>query len=149
VLAPDQPDPVAATVVQFSIRNWNNEPIRDPVVVFEPGPGLRFCVGMGFSTIGDEEGRATMVLRGAGCLQDVSGAARFRANGVIIRDYRNAKSPDWDGSGANGQVDLADLVRFSSFTDSCFDFNNNGGIDLGDTIIFTNGFSPAHRCQLQ
>ena len=89
---------------------------------------------------------AVITLRGGGCIRNTDLACVFRANGVVIRDYENLKSPDWDGVAGNCVVNLADLVRFAPNTDLCFDYNNSGGVDLSDVVTFVSGFTPAHHC---
>jgi hypothetical protein len=101
---------------------------------------------MVFNTTTNALGQATLTLRGGGCV-NATGAAVIRANGVIVRSYDHAKSPDWDGAGCNLAVDLSDLIRFTtSPPDLCFDFDNDGDKDLSDTILFTSGYTPAHSC---
>jgi len=145
VLAPDLPAPIPASIVTLTIRNSSNNPIPNAAVNVSFGSGLCFCQSMVYNTTTNAQGVATMTLRGGGCLNGVSGAAVFRANGVIVRSYNNAKSPDW-APGCDLVVNLGDLIRFAPRTDLCFDFDNGGAVDLGDLIIFTSGYTPAHSC---
>jgi len=145
VLAPDQPSPIPASIVTLTIRNSSNNPIPNAAVNASFANGLCFCQSMVFNTSTNAQGVATMTLRGGGCLAGVSGAAVFRANGVIVRSYNNAKSPDW-APGCDLTVNLGDLIRFAPRTDLCFDFDNLGTVDLGDVIIFTSGYTPGHLC---
>jgi hypothetical protein len=145
VLCPDQPSAIASSIVNMVIRNSSNNPINNAAVNISFGSGLCFCASMVYNTTTNAQGQATLTLRGGGCLTGVSGAAVIRANGVVVRSYSNAKSPDW-APNCDRRVDLGDLIRFAPRTDLCFDFDNVGGVDLGDIIIFTSGYTPAHSC---
>lgn len=146
VLCPDQPAPIPASIISMVIRNSSNNPIPNAAVNIAFASGLCFCQSMVFNTTTNALGQATLTLRGGGCV-NATGAAVIRANGVIVRSYDHAKSPDWDGAGCNLAVDLSDLIRFTtSPPDLCFDFDNDGDKDLSDTILFTSGYTPAHSC---
>jgi hypothetical protein len=147
VSCPDTPAPIPASIVTLTIRNQANNPIVGAAVNLTLGAGpLCICNTMVFNTTTIGGGIATMTMRFGGCIMGVADAAVFRANGVLIRSYMNTKSPDWDGAAGSCQVNLPDLVRFVPRTDLCFDFDNNGAVDLGDIVIFTSGFTPAHAC---
>jgi len=146
VMGPDNPTVIPASIVNMTIRNSSNNVIPSASVNFTLGAGP-FCVcnTMQFNTTTNNQGYAQLILRAGGCLRNVDQAAVIRANGSIVRNYRNAKSPDWDGAAGNCLVNLADLVRFVA-RDLCDDYDNNGNVDLGDAVIYTSGFSPAHSC---
>ena len=146
VLCPDSPSPIQASVVTLSIYNQAGNPLmNEPVVVtFGSGP-LCISPNMVFNATTNSRGMAVMTLRGGGCIQNTDGACVFRCNGVVIRNYANLKSPDWDGTAGDCGVNLPDFVRFASGTDLCFDFNNHGGVDLSDVVTFISGFKPAHH----
>lgn len=145
VLCPDQPSAIPSSIINMTIRNSSNNPIANAAVNISFASGLCFCQTMVYNTTTNGSGQATLTLRGGGCLRGVTDAAVIRANGVVIRSYSNAKSPDW-APGCDRRVDLGDLIRFTPRTDLCFDFDNNGAVDLGDVIIFTSGYTPAHSC---
>ncbi|MEZ4648247.1 MAG: hypothetical protein R3E97_05560 [Candidatus Eisenbacteria bacterium] len=99
----------------------------------------------------DHDGHVSLVLAGGGCISDVSLATVIKANGITIRHYRNVKSPDFDGSGGDLKVDIADLVAFSgeflgTSAPGCHDYDNSGTTDLGDLIIFAPTFTDASHC---
>jgi hypothetical protein len=71
---------------------------------------------MSFNATTDEDGQAVMTLRGGGCIDDVDQAAVIYVNELVVRNYRNVKSPDWDGASADCRVGLPDLVRFERRT---------------------------------
>lgn len=145
VLCPDTPAPILSSIVNLVIRNSSNNPINNAAVNIAFGTGLCFCQSMVYNTNTNSSGQATLTLRGGGCLRGVADAVVIRANGVIVRTYLNAKSPDW-APGCDLRVNLSDVIRFTPRTDLCFDFDNNGNVDLGDLIIFTSGYTPAHSC---
>jgi hypothetical protein len=147
IMCPDNPSPIPTSVVTLTIRNQANNPIANAAVnvTFGTGP-LCVCPSMVFNTTTNSSGGATMTLRGGGCINGVTDACVFRANGVVVRTYPNLKSPDWDGAAGNCSVNLSDFVRFAGGTDLCFDFNNVGGIDLSDIVTFISGFTPSHHC---
>lgn len=146
VLCPDNPSPITASIVNMTIRNQSNNviPSANVNITFGAGP-FCFCNTMVYNTTTNANGYAQLTLRGGGCLHNVADAAVIRANGVLVRGYRNAKSPDWDGAAGNCVVGLADLVRFAS-GDICFDFDNTGTVGLADFVLFAAGFSPGHTC---
>lgn len=145
VLGPDQPAPIPASIVSLVIRNSSNNPIPNAAVNISFGTGLCFCATMVYNTTTNGSGQATLTLRGGGCINGVSGAAVIRANGVIVRSYNNAKSPDW-APGCDLRINLADLVRFAPHTDLCHDYDNNGTVNLADVVLFASGYSPSHSC---
>ena len=88
----------------LTIRDADNRPFEYALVSVSFGAGpLCICPTMVFNTATNTSGVATLTLRGGGCIQHTDLACVFRANGVIIRDYQNLKSPDWDGI-AGGSV---------------------------------------------
>jgi hypothetical protein len=94
------------------------------------------------------EGRVILDFAAGGCIPETDHACVIRAEGVVIRDFRNVKSPDFDGAGGNHVVDLSDLEEFNRERGSggCHDYDNNGVVDLRDLVIFASGFSPGHHC---
>jgi hypothetical protein len=147
VICPDAPSVIPASIVTLTIRNQANNPIPNAAVnvTFGAGP-LCICTTMVYNATTIANGTCTLTMRGGGCIDGGADAAVFRANGVIVRTFINVKSPDWDGAAGSCQVNLPDLIRFVPRTDNCFNFDNAGGNDIGDTILFTSGYSPAHFC---
>lgn len=144
---PDVPSPVGPSVVTLTIRNQANNPIANAAVNFALAAGpLCICNSMVFNTTTNSQGIAIMTMRYGGCIRNTANAAVFTANGVVVRTFSNTKSPDWDGVAGNCIVNLADLIAFSPHTDLCFDFNNDGLINLADIIDFSAGVSPSHSC---
>jgi len=145
VLAPDVPSPIPSSIGTLTIRNSNNQPINNAAVNITFGSGLCYCATMNFNATTNAQGVATLTLRGGGCIDNVANAAVIRANGVIIRAYNNAKSPDW-APGCDLRINLSDLLRQSPLNDPCHDYDNNGVQNLSDILLFTTGYTPAHSC---
>lgn len=146
VMCPDTPAPIPASIVNMTIRNQSNNVIPNASVniTIASGP-FCFCNTMVYNTTTNNQGYAQLTLRAGGCLQNVDQAAVIRSNGAIVRNYRNAKSPDWDGAAGNCRVDLADYLRFVA-RDLCHDYDNTGVVDVSDFVLFASGFSPGHIC---
>jgi len=147
VWCPDNPSPIANSIVTLTIRNQANNPIANAAVnvAFGTGP-LCVCGTMVYNTTTNSSGVAVLTLRGGGCIKNTDLACVFRANGVVVRDFQNLKSPDWDGAAGNCLVNLSDLVVYARGNDLCFDFNNNGILDITDFSIFASAYTPAHHC---
>jgi hypothetical protein len=151
VLCPDSPSPTAATNYTITVRNTSNVVISGASVSIEfPTPtNIKFCTTAVNTGTTSSLGVAVVTLRGGGC-QRTSGttyAVVVKANGVVIRTYYNAKSPDYDGLGPSGAVDLSDLLSFRGAV-GCHDYDNTGDMTLSDTLIFAPGYQPKHTCTL-
>lgn len=154
VLCPDAPAPISATIYTITVKNSASNPIANASVAVEfPVPtNIKNCTTAVNTGTTNAQGICVLTLRGGGC-QHTSGsvyAALVKANGVVIRSYYNAKSPDFDGVGPNGIVNLQDLLVFRQAypTDVCHDYDNNASKNLGDTLIFAPAYSPQHTCTL-
>jgi hypothetical protein len=147
VLAPDSPSPIAASIYTVTVRNLDNNPIQNATVVFEFGAGIEFCTTADNDAVTNSLGQCTITLRGGGCINNLAGAVTVKANGVPIRNYVNAKSPDFDGAAPNGSVNLADLITFRT-GNLCHDYDNNGSVNLADLITFVSAYVPLHSCTL-
>jgi hypothetical protein len=160
VLCPDSPAPIPASIYTVNVRNSANNPIPNAAVTFDfpnpPSAGIKFCTTAVNSGTTDALGNVVITLRGGGCSNGANPfACLVKGNGVVIRSYEHAKSPDFDGAGANGSVAGPDLVNFkanqSPGPPACHDYDNNNVMNLADTIIFASGylFPAAHSCTLQ
>jgi hypothetical protein len=148
ILGPDSPAPIPASVYTVVLRNIDNQPISGAPVVFEfSAGGLVFCTTAQNSGVTNNQGTAVITLRGGGCKDNQAGAVTVKGNGVPIRNYNNAKSPDWNGVNGDGDVDLQDLVSFRSGI-TCHDYDNANGVGLPDLVIFVSGYVPTHTCTL-
>jgi len=140
---------IPASFGTLTVRNQANNPIANASVIvsFLPAGPYCFCPSMVYTTTTNGSGVANLTLRGGGCVRNTDQACVIRANGVVIRDYYNAHSPDWDGVAGDCHVNGADAQRFAMVPkDLCFDFDNSGTVDLGDYIVFTSGLTASHNC---
>ncbi len=147
VLAPDSPAPIPASVYTVTVRNADNNPIPNAAVEFLFGTGIRICTTAQHTGTTNTLGQVVITLRGGGCATG-AGAATVKANGITIRPYVNAKSPDYDGAVGNGIVNLADFVNYGA-GNACHDYNNDGLVNLSDLVLFASAYSPQHSCTLQ
>lgn len=148
VLAPNSPSPIPASVYTVTVRNCDQNPIAGAAVVFEFGAGIDICTTAVHSGTTNGSGQAIVTLAGGGCLDGVANAGVVKANGLPIRTYVNVKSPDYDGAGADGVVNIVDLVNFTA-DDACHDYDNDNDVDISDLVIFASGYLPLHSCTLQ
>ncbi len=150
VLAPDLPTPVPASVIDIYVRNASNNPMAQAGVEVRLEDGIVLCSSTVLTGTTDANGYLRLTLAGSGCLDDQSLSGVIKANGVTIRNYRNVKSPDYDGGGGDRVVDLADLISFSGeFLEGqggCHDYDDDGTTDLGDLIIFSPTFVNGNNC---
>ena len=147
VIAPKFPAPIGASMQTVTIRDANGDPIPYALVQFLFAPGLVSCVTSNEGTTGPN-GVVVIPLAGGGCLRDFPGAVRVAANGVPIRSYGHAKSPDFNGVEGDLRVNLQDLLDFTANLASpgCHDYDGNGTMNLSDTLIFSPAFAPQHTC---
>ncbi len=139
------PGGIPATTVTVTVVDSGNNPMPNAEVEFLFLPQILICPDAVLTGLTDLNGQVTLVLEAGGCVRDTHNACLVKANGVIIREYHQVKSPDFDGAGPNHQVNLADLVAYGS-GDLCHDYNNDAIVNLSDLVIFASGFSPSHSC---
>jgi len=152
ILCPDTPTVPSSTIYTVTVKNSAGAVIPNANVAFQfPLPtNIKECTTNVLTGTTNGSGVCVITLRGGGC-QRTSGAVfacQVVANGVIIRSYYNAKSPDWDGAVSNGTVNLADLITFKGPI-GCHDYNNDNVMNLADTIVFAGGYQPQHTCTLK
>jgi hypothetical protein len=151
VLCPDNPSPVPASKNTITVRNGDNNVIPDAVVTVTFTSLSVICPDAVLTATTNASGVCTITLAGGGCAHQVPSAAVFKANGVTIRDYENAKSPDYDGGGGTLLVNLPDLIQFSNeflntAPNECHDYDNTGETTLPDLIIFSPPFLGSNTC---
>lgn len=151
VLAPLSPAPLAATINTITVRNNVNAPINAANVEVELSANNSTCAATVLTGVTNASGQVVITLGGGGCAHNIALSGVVKANGVTIRAYANAKSPDYDGAGGDLTVNLADLVSFSNeflgaALAECHDYDNNGTTDLGDLIIFSPAFVNPNSC---
>lgn len=148
-LNPSSPIPIDASIARIVVLGFECQPIVGASVSVEFTPVNAACPSAVLSGTTDDQGRVTIVAEGGGCFEGFFACA-IKANGVTIRAYESAKSPDFDGSGGDGAVGLADLVTFSSAflgnSPGCHDYDNDGATGLSDLILFGQAFVSASQC---
>jgi hypothetical protein len=151
VLCPQSPFPIPSSINTITVRNSSNVPIPNASVVWQFTALNNICPTTVLTGNTNGIGELTLTLGGGGCAHNVPSASVVKANGVTIRAYSNAKSPDYDGASGDGVVNLADLIKFSNEflgvdPSECHDYDNNGDTNLGDLIIFSTPFVNSNSC---
>ena len=152
VLTPNTPQVGPIAVETITVRNVAGAPVPGvTVTVVFPSPANLLCPSTVLAGVTNASGQVAFKVGGGGCTAGLPGACLVIAGGVTLRNYSNAKSPDWDGTGGDGQVNLADLLAFANeFTGVsptlCHDYNNDGVVNLADLIVFSPLFLAATFC---
>jgi hypothetical protein len=81
----------------------------------------------------DPAGEARFPIRGGGCV--TSGTVSLRANGVEVRQFIGARSPDVNGDCAVLVDDLAYVAGHVGGADPCADLDGSGLVDAADVAI--------------
>ncbi len=147
-LCPHRDDPGEYFAINVHLADHGHSPIpyaRVEVILGYPNAHY-VCPAAQFVYYADANGDARLTLPVGGCVLGEAGAFVIRVEGVDIRSYGDVRSPDFDGSQGDGQVTLADFMAFGaerrscSGEDCCFDFNNNGVMELADQVVFSAGW---------
>lgn len=106
------------------------------------------CSTSAISGTTNGEGEVVLTLPASGCRSNQPLTALIKVNGVTIRSYANAKSPDWDADGTVGLGDLQQFARefLGQTADRCLDFDNDGATGLSDLVPFGVAFMHANHC---
>lgn len=77
-------------------------------------------------------------------------AAVVYADGIVVRKFA-IKSPDFNGQSGDCLANLPDLVALSSCLESpcvvAWDFDNTGGFELGDVVLYGRSFVGGQSCR--
>lgn len=152
VLCPAVPlGPISQAVNTITVISNLGEPMADAAVVVLLTSATSACPGTVLTGSTSTAGVCTITLSASGCSGGSPGSGVIKANGITIRSYSNVKSPDFDGAGGNGVVDLADLLSFAAQFNGqhpaeCHDYDNNHLCNLGDLVVFSGGFTTAKHC---
>lgn len=146
-VCPIAPDAVPASVLNITAI-WNGSPIVNGSVAVLFTNAFHACPGAVLTGMTDSEGKVSIPVSGSGCVELIVSTCVIKINGVVVRSYLNLKSPDND---FNGEVNLADLIRFAAEfngieTARCSDFNNDGECNLIDLSLFASAFLPRNHC---
>lgn len=143
--------PLTETVNTVTVRNSSNQVIANATVVFLFGPTINVCTTAVHTATTNSSGVCTITLGGGGC-QIGAGACQVKANGITIRDFANAKSPDWDEIFGDRRVGPSDFARFAihfntpSTPAPCFDYQNIGSVGGSDFATFARAFNRGSNC---
>lgn len=145
------PTAIPGNTVQLVVRSAAGDPVANANVTVEVGPEVDLCHDVVLTTTTDSEGVAHFTALGGGCKSHTSLVTIIRVNGVVVRNYSDVKSPDFDGTTSNLRVDLGDLLSFSDefggkASGGCHDYDNNGNTGLADFILFVPAFRTAAEC---
>jgi hypothetical protein len=152
VLVPGRPSPRPATLETVTVLTPGGAPVVGATVdLILGGAGTYACPGAVLTGVTNAAGQVTLRTFGGGHVSSTPGAAVVRVDGVVVRDYHNAKSPDFDGASGDGVVDLRDLIAFAgsmlgTAPADWHDYDNNGATDVGDLIIFGDAFLRGSHC---
>lgn len=143
-----------AITLTIEALNGAGQPVAFAPVTFEIPEPARFCLGNPPLTATDHNGIAQVVLHGGGCVVGLIQSVRVRVSGVTVRAYSNSRSPDYDGKGPDGRVDLPDLLTFSgeflgTSGGNCHDYDDSGNTGLEDLVLFVQSFLTSSECVLQ
>ena len=153
VVSPHSGTPLTASVISILIRDpFVCQPMANAQVVVLLTSANPVCPGAVLNATTDSQGRCTMTIAAGGCSDGQPSVCVIKANGVTMRAYINAKSPDFDGARGDGVVNLADLIVFAREFNGqdpagCHDYTNDNLCNLSDLTIFGEAFSRALHCQ--
>lgn len=151
ILCPAAPSPIPESVNTITIRNGSNQIIPNATVVFTFGAAVNVCPSAIHTAVTNASGVCTITLSGGGCLIGAD-ACDVTANGQLIRQFSNAKSPDWDHSSGDRFVGPGDYAQFAprfngiGTPDACFDYANQGTVNGADYSIFARAFNRGSHC---
>jgi len=151
ICCPNIPSALTESINTITVKNQNGNAIANASVVVLLTASNPTCPAAVLTATTNASGVATITIAASGCAKAVPSACVVKANGVTIRTYVNAKSPDYDGAGGNGSVGIADLVSFANEFNGitppgCHDYTNDGATGIGDLVPFGSAFSAARHC---
>lgn len=155
-IAPNDPAPISAQTLTITVHNASNNPIPNAAVEVIFDAAVCICANAVHTGTTDANGQVDITVTGGGCVQNTAGAARVLANGIEIWNFTNVKSTDNDThttTSCNGGIDVGDLVIFASEWNGiepadCHDYDNNASVDVGDLTWFGYSFSTGLNCAL-
>ena len=150
VLVPGKPSPMAIAEETITVTTPAGAPRPGAFVELRLTPASFVCPGAVLTGTTNAAGQVVLRCFGGGEVSFVPGAAEILVDGVLVRSYPSVKSPDFDGVGADGRVDLVDLIAFSTCFFSggpgCHDYDNDGTTGLSDLIVFAEAFTKGSHC---
>ena len=151
VCSPASPTPLTESINTITVKNGGGAPIPNASVVVLLTARNPACPGAVLTGTTNASGIVTITIAASGCADATPSACVIKGNGVTLRSFVNCKSPDFDGAGGNGVVNLADLISFANefngnSVSGCHDYTNDNETNLSDLIPFGSAFSTAKHC---
>ena len=143
------PNPHPLADLYVTVRNFANVPIPNAYVevVFSTlcDDPVCMCDGIILDGYTDPTGLVIINLGYGGCCYVEGGAAvAVYAEGVVVRAFEYAVSPDWDEVEGNCIMGLADFTVFGNYWVSgeggCTDYDGDGATALIDFTTFGQGW---------
>jgi len=151
VCCPNIPSALTESINTITVRNSGGTPISGASTVVLLTASNPACPAAVLTGTTNGSGVVTITVAASGCANGIPSACVIKANGVTIRSFTNCKSPDFDGAGGNGLVNLSDLIAFANEFNGitipgCHDYTNDHATNLSDLIPFGSAFSTAKHC---
>ena len=151
ICSPALPTPLTESINTITVKQVSGGPVQNALVVVLLTARNPACPGAVLTGTTNASGITTITVAASGCADGTPSGCVIKANGVTIRSYVNCKSPDFDGVGGNGVVNLADLISFANefngvLPPGCHDYTNDNLTNLSDLIPFGSAFSTAKHC---
>jgi len=151
ICCPNIPSALTESINTITVKNQPGNPIANASVIVLLTASNPSCPAAVLTGTTNASGVVTITIAASGCAQNTPSACVVKANGVTIRSFVNCKSPDFDGAGGNGTVNLSDLIAFANEFNGitipgCHDYTNDGATNLSDLIPFGAAFSTAKHC---
>lgn len=151
IVCPNIPSALTESINTITVKNSSGAPIANASTVVLLTASNPACPAALLTGTTNASGVVTITIAASGCADGIPSACVVKANGVTIRSFVNAKSPDYDGAGGNGLVNLSDLIAFANEFNGinvpgCHDYTNDNLTNLSDLIPFGAAFSTAKHC---
>jgi len=132
-------------IITVTVRAADGTPIPGvPVTVSFDDTCPELCIdpsGPVFGATTDAAGQAAIDPAVGGCADCT---VTVHADGVLLRSFDRVVSPDWDGTFADGRVDVDDFSWFQLMfqtAEDCADYDGDGLVDMTDLAIFQLAFT--------
>jgi len=151
ICCPNLPSALLESINTITVKNSSGNPINGASVVVILTASNPSCPAAVLTGTTNASGVVTITIAAGGCVDGIPSACVIKANGAPIRNFANAKSPDYDGAGGSGAVDISDLISFAAEFNGinvpgCHDYTNDNLTDISDLIPFGSAFSTAKHC---
>jgi hypothetical protein len=146
---PNEPAPHPSANLDITVRNFAAQPIQGAyveVVIHPVCTGICICSTANHTGYTNAEGEVVINLGYGGCCHIVGApAVVIYADGIPIRAFDYAVSPDWNGVTGDCQMALDDFILFGnvwvSGAGGCTDFDGSCVTDIADFTMFGQAWS--------